>query len=215
MRRPYRATPTGATRSKPQRATGADPLELPPLSKAGGTRGSQPLVSPTPMPRFLTCASLCLALILVVGCGKEIGDACALSSECSAQGDRICDIASPGGYCTVFGCDFDTCPEESVCVRFFSVSSSNLTCDPLEEDISEDRCTPDELCTFGGSCVPRSAEFRYCMKKCGGNGDCRNNYECRDEEAMRIRGGEPVLRPEQSYSDNLQDFCAPTPIVQE
>ena len=150
-------------------------------------------------------------LLLASACGSEIGDSCALSSDCSAQGDRICDIASPGGYCTIFGCDFDTCPEESVCVRFFSVQSSNLPCDPAAEDVTEDNCVPDEVCTLGGSCVPRTAEFRYCMKTCGGDGDCRQQYECRNEELMRQNGGEPVPPPGQAVADELTPFCAPAP----
>ncbi len=155
-----------------------------------------------------------MLLAALAACGSEIGDECSVSTDCSNTGARICDINSPGGYCTVFGCDWDTCSDEAVCVRFFSVSSTNLLCDPRAEDVSEDKCTPDELCTVGGSCVPRNAEFRYCMRKCGGGDDCRSQYECRDEEGMKDRGGEPVLRPGQSAGDQLQSFCAPFPDVE-
>lgn len=167
---------------------------------------------PSQMPAAVTGIACAAAFVLALGCGSEIGDKCTISSDCSASGDRICDINSPGGYCTVFGCDFDTCPEESVCVRFFSVSSTNLTCDPATEDISEDRCTADELCTLGGTCVPRNAEFRYCMRTCGSQGDCRDKYECRDEDLMKLRGGEPVLAPNQSSEGGLQSFCAAAPL---
>jgi hypothetical protein len=34
-------------------------------------------------------------------------------------GDRLCDIASPGGYCTVANCDQDSCPDDAVCVEYF------------------------------------------------------------------------------------------------
>src|SRR5436190_23330379 len=89
------------------------------------------------------------ALLALAGAGDaEIGDDCSLSSDCSPQGDRICDVSSPGGYCTIIGCDFDTCPGEAVCVRFFSVQDSDRACDPREEDLVEDvnDCTADEMC---------------------------------------------------------------------
>lgn len=58
------------------------------------------------------------ALLLLSGCSPEIGDDCSTSLDCSANGDRICDVTSPGGYCTIQGCEADTCPEGSVCVEF-------------------------------------------------------------------------------------------------
>jgi hypothetical protein len=154
--------------------------------------------------------SLCL-LILLAACGNEIGDECSFSSDCSPQGDRVCDISSPGGYCTVLGCDFDTCPDESVCVRFFSVSTVNLSCDPATEDDTTDDCTADEICTLTRSCVPRNAEIRYCMKKCDVDDDCRSQYECRTQELMEDHGGEPVLAPGETPGEDLQPFCAPNP----
>jgi len=75
--------------------------------------------------------ALCAAGALLGGCGKEIGDACTIASDCSPNGDRICQCSncsgtdptsdSANGYCTVQGCDFGTCPSEAVCVRFFTV----------------------------------------------------------------------------------------------
>lgn len=154
------------------------------------------------------------ALLLAAACGEEIGDECSLSADCSPQGDRFCDISSPGGYCTVIGCDFDSCPDEAVCVRFFSVSDSDRTCDPYSEDESggEDNCTADELCTLSQTCVPRTAEIRYCMKKCESNGDCRDGYECRDEPRMRDHGGEPVPPAGEALGTDLQPFCAAAPL---
>lgn len=148
------------------------------------------------------------AILLLLGtaaCGDEIGDECAISQDCSSQGDRICDINSPGGYCTIIGCDYNTCPDEAVCVRFFSVSDTNHTCDPRAEDVDgEDNCTPDELCTLSGDCVPRTAELRFCMRTCGSNGDCRDGYECRTEQLMREHG--------EAVSEDPQRFCAAAPI---
>jgi hypothetical protein len=156
---------------------------------------------------------LACALSLAAACSSEIGDECSLSSDCSPQGDRFCDISSPGGYCTVIGCDFDSCPDEAVCVRFFSVSDSDRTCDPFSEDQASgtDDCTADELCTLSETCVPRTAEIRFCMKKCDYNSDCRDNYECRTEERMREHGGEPVPPPGEPLGNDLQPFCAVAP----
>ncbi|MEZ4254272.1 MAG: hypothetical protein R3A78_00935 [Polyangiales bacterium] len=52
------------------------------------------------------------------GCAPAIGDDCDISTDCSVTGDRICDIAQPGGYCTVFNCDQNSCPDDSVCVEY-------------------------------------------------------------------------------------------------
>jgi hypothetical protein len=160
-----------------------------------------------------------LFLLGAAACGDEIGDECTLSTDCSSQGDRICDTNSPGGYCTIIGCDVDTCPDEAVCVRFFSVSDTNHPCDPQAEDVpredgqpAEDKCTADELCTLSNVCVPRSAELRFCMKTCGSNGDCRDGYECRTEQLMREHGGEPVPPPGEAVSENPQRFCAAAPL---
>jgi len=30
----------------------------------------------------------------------------------------ICDVTAPGGYCTLEGCDRESCPDGAVCVDF-------------------------------------------------------------------------------------------------
>jgi hypothetical protein len=163
---------------------------------------------------FVRILVLAAASILAVGCGSEIGDSCSLTSDCNPSGDegRTCDQFSPQGYCTQLGCDFDTCPEESVCIAFFTGSFSNTTCDPLTEDLATDSCALDELCAIDGHCVPRSAEIRYCMRTCGDQGDCRGQYECRDLELMKQHGGQPVLAPGETLGADVPSFCAPAPI---
>ena len=54
------------------------------------------------------------AALLLVACQPEIGDSCSNASDCSQQGERTCDVTQPGGYCTIFGCDVDACPEEAI-----------------------------------------------------------------------------------------------------
>jgi hypothetical protein len=148
------------------------------------------------------------AITLAAGCGKEIGDACTFSSDCSPNGDRLCDPdpASPEGYCTVQGCDYSTCPDESACIRFFTGNFTNIACQ------STDECSLDELCSVAGHCVPRSSEVRYCMKTCESDGDCRDHYECRDLGKMKEHGGEPLLAPGVPIdAAHAPKFCAVAP----
>lgn len=59
-----------------------------------------------------------VGLLLASGCGPQIGDSCNTSSDCSVRGERVCDTAQPGGYCTVRSCDPDTCPGNALCVEW-------------------------------------------------------------------------------------------------
>jgi len=154
---------------------------------------------------------LIVLTLLVAACGKEIGDPCIVSSDCSTDGTRQCDSSSKEGYCTIRGCDYDTCPSEAACIRFFTGSFSNRTCDPTTEDRSTDNCSLDELCSIEGHCVPRSSEVRYCMRTCESNGDCRDGYECRDLDLMKSHGGEPVLAPGEIVDASAPKFCAIAP----
>jgi hypothetical protein len=147
-----------------------------------------------------------LALAPVSACGKKIGDACQLPSDCSADGSRICELNSPDGYCTIAGCDFGTCPSESVCVRFFPGVSNAPHCD------SQADCDFDQICTVANVCAPRAGEIRFCMLSCGSDGDCRDGYECRTLLLMQEHGGEPVPDPQADAgppaSGPVQQFCA-------
>jgi hypothetical protein len=89
------------------------------------------------------------------GCIHHIGDACTQNVDCSALGDRFCDTAAPGGYCTVEGCDVradnsgnlvDSCPSEAVCIRFFTQIASE-PCDPTVADLQSPlHCAVDQRC---------------------------------------------------------------------
>jgi len=139
-----------------------------------------------------------VAVILLSACGKDIGDSCIVSSDCDPNGERYCDISSPEGYCTVQGCDVDTCPDDSKCIRFFTGNFENRLCG------GQDDCTLDELCSNTGHCVPRSSEVRYCMATCSDNSDCRDDYECRTSDLQIEHGGQPI------DSGSIK-FCAPAP----
>jgi len=153
--------------------------------------------------------SVFVLALVAVGCGKEIGDECIVSTDCSPNGDRQCDVSSTGGYCTIQGCDFDTCPEEAACIRFFTGNFSNVGCDPVTEDQGVDNaCSLDELCSLVGKCVPENSEVRFCMRRCSADDDCRDGYECRNLTRMKAHGGEPVLAPGQTIDDRAPKFCA-------
>jgi hypothetical protein len=152
--------------------------------------------------------SLVCVVVLAAGCGQQIGDSCIVSSDCAIDGSRVCDTSQgqTDGYCTIQGCDYDTCPEEAVCVRFFSGGFTNRPCS-VQAD-----CSLDELCSLESQCVPRSAETRFCMKKCSQASDCRDHYECRDFATMITHGGETVLAPgDVVNASTAQAFCAASP----
>lgn len=69
----------------------------------------------TPSPFLLAIA---LASSLAIGCAPRIGDGCQTSTNCSINGDRLCDTSQPGGSCITFDCQPDRCADDAVCVRF-------------------------------------------------------------------------------------------------
>ena len=70
------------------------------------------------MSRSLALAVTLFALA-AAGCQPKIGDSCSSYINCDINGTRICDLASPHGYCTQRNCDVGTCPSsESLCIQF-------------------------------------------------------------------------------------------------
>ncbi len=157
-----------------------------------------------------------LVAMLAAGCGSQIGDACVLSTRTATPMARGCAITTlPDGYCTVMGCDYQTCPgDNTVCVSFFTGQFANLPCVYATEDQpgGTNDCSPDEECDLDDHCVARSSEVRYCMATCESNSDCRSGYECRNLTLMMEHGGEPVLarRPVRSRA-LAPNFCAEAP----
>lgn len=123
-------------------------------------------VKPFPSLPFLSSRSVAMLLALTLGafgagCTPEIGDGCFSSTDCSQRGDRLCDIAQPGGYCTLFNCRPNLCPDDASCVLF---------------DPQVPGCGFEDRNGAGGSRVARSA----CMKACETDADCRGGYVCAD-----------------------------------
>ena len=113
------------------------------------------------MPAFLQKLLLLAVLATAVGCKPEIGDECQISTDCSAAGDRLCDITAPGGYCTVFNCEPGACPEdESLCVQFGGQRSPIANCEDWQS--------------------PSPYQRTFCMATCESDSDCRGGYECED-----------------------------------
>jgi hypothetical protein len=96
---------------------------------------------------------------LALGCQAKIGDSCTLGTDCSQTGSRTCDTSLPGGYCTIFNCEPDSCPDGAACVAFVIAPSTLAECVSAEEN--------REIRTF-------------CMRRCSSDGDCRGDYECID-----------------------------------
>ncbi len=112
---------------------------------------------------------LALAASFLVGCTPKIGDDCTTSLDCSQLGDRLCDTSEPDGYCTIFNCEPDQCPEEAICVGF------GLELDPACSAIDDARW--------------KRFERTFCMVACEEESDCRSGYVCAspgDRRALSI-----------------------------
>jgi hypothetical protein len=157
-----------------------------------------------------------------LGCSHNIGDSCTYNTDCDPQGTRICDVAEPGGYCTIEGCDEQNnkCPGEAVCVRFFPTLDMTKPCLPEHEAVCIDhmpgcdpnaeagccRCDADEECITEGFCIRRGLEHRNCMLKCGSNGDCRGGYSCYSSGT----GGAELIPSDDGGVRAAAHFCAPS-----
>jgi hypothetical protein len=110
-------------------------------------------------------AALALAVVATClfgfGCTPAIGDRCALSTDCSIQGTRLCDTSQPGGYCTMLRCTANACPENAACVEFGASVPG---------------------CPYDDYSAPSRVGRAMCLKTCGSNADCRQTegYICAD-----------------------------------
>jgi hypothetical protein len=132
---------------------------------------------------------LLFAIFGALGCAHKIGDSCALSTDCSINGDRLCDTTQPGGYCTVFNCEPDKCPSgEGICVAF-----------------------TDDACGAPGSASTARFQRTFCMKTCDNDGDCRDGYRCTGEDVQAALGARIVDTAPDSRSICLLAFTPPSP----
>ncbi len=106
-------------------------------------------------------AIFALMAALAWGCTPAIGDKCTVSTDCSTRGDRLCDNSQPEGYCTVFNCRADSCPDKAACLLFNSALGG---------------CAYDDRAGAYGSRLARS----FCGARCETDSDCRSDYVCVD-----------------------------------
>ena len=106
----------------------------------------------------LILLSLALA---ATGCTPHIGDTCLLSTDCSLQGTVLCDTSQPNGYCTVFNCTANQCPNNAACVLFNAAIAG---------------------CAYNDRTSPSRTSLPFCMAQCSSDSDCRQSdgYVCAD-----------------------------------
>jgi hypothetical protein len=156
-----------------------------------------------------TAAYGVLALGMMFGlaaCGRGIGDECSVNVDCATDGTRQCIDAIDGarGYCTVEGCDATNCPDETLCVRFFSVEFATRSCSPDPAvPGGQSSCGATELCSSEGFCVARASERRFCMQPCATSGDCREGLACRSTGV----GGAELIPTEANPMPRNASFC--------
>ena len=88
-----------------------------------------------------------LAGVAITGCRQNIGDACGSSTDCSVTGERQCALAQPGGYCTVFSCDPDTCPQ-GACVEWRFIPSRTAETWCMKTCDADSWCRGEYWCVF-------------------------------------------------------------------
>src|SRR4051794_29082336 len=93
---------------------------------------------------------------LIAACSRGIGDPCESALNCSASATRLCDRTQKGGYCTLSGCQADSCPKEAACVSFWQNTQRSDNADRNRLSVN------------------------YCMRKCEERSDCRDDegYAC-------------------------------------
>jgi len=115
------------------------------------------------MNRFELAASLAVFGILgaVTGCKAHIGSPCTLNTDCSLQGNLVCDNSQPYGYCTYFNCVPDTCQNEAACVALSPAVPG---------------------CAYDDYNSPERTARTMCLEQCHKDSDCRENegYVCAD-----------------------------------
>jgi hypothetical protein len=94
-------------------------------------------------------SSWIVAVAALTGCAPTVGDSCATDAACGAS--LFCDLATPGGYCTVSPCRVGECPEEAVCVDFGTEASYCMR-----------RCDDGQGCREGLSCRTDVGDIAFC-----------------------------------------------------
>ncbi len=160
-------------------------------------------------------------LVAAAGCTHNIGDPCNTNVDCSPAGDRFCDTSAPGGYCTVEGCDVNTCPNSEACVRFLTQRLdepctydpaqpfSRADCPESDEECICDTAIPDGGTTCTAHCAPEDSERRWCQHRCSTDSDCRIGYHCVEAGSGGALLVPTLNNPNPSSSNPPTLFCEP------
>jgi hypothetical protein len=120
--------------------------------------------------------------VALVACTPQIGDKCVLSTDCSLQGNLVCDNAQPEGYCTMINCTGNSCPNNAACVLF----------NPAVQG-----------CMYSDRDRSRTGRS-FCMASCNSDHDCRGGYSCAD---ARLSPWNALILDDKQ----AQRVCIPTP----
>jgi hypothetical protein len=121
-------------------------------------------------------------IAVAAGCAPRLGDGCKVSSDCSVNGDRACDIAEPGGYCTIVDCSPGGCGDEGYCVRF----------------------RPDQPRLSRNYCMAKCSNNRDCNRDAYA---CRSSRQLNDQNGngqVGVEPGEKVDTPIERADQNEQ-----------
>ena len=113
------------------------------------------------MARRLLLALALTAPILLFACQRRIGSSCKVSTDCSIQGTRVCDLSylvngdgdldpAGKGECIIDGCTPSACPREGTCMQVYGAEFLSVACDPELED--RPQSYSDELAARIASC---------------------------------------------------------------
>jgi hypothetical protein len=139
--------------------------------KSNGFKAANERLAQGLAPRLRSAAPMNRALALWVAmalglcaCSATIGSPCTQSSDCSVQGNRVCDTSQPYGYCTVFGCGRNSCPNNAVCATFNTSLPG---------------------CAYDDYQAPARTARTLCLSPCQQDSDCRasEGYVCDDPKA--------------------------------
>jgi hypothetical protein len=121
----------------------------------------RPLASSLAVARLPLPLAAGLAALALSGCTPHIGDRCTLNTDCSIQGTLQCDNSQPGGYCTFFLCQPDSCQDRAACVL-------------LQANVPG--------CPYSDYHSPSRTGRSMCLAQCQQDSDCRtgDGYVCRD-----------------------------------
>ena len=81
-----------------------------------------------------------VAVLLLTACAPKFGDSCERSLDCSANGERMCDLAQPGGYCTVQNCEPGDCGRDDYVCR----AADGVNTQIMDRDVSGKFCVVQE-----------------------------------------------------------------------